>query len=525
MNPTTLSFIVMYAVAAIILVICVLKDMHRSIFRAAVALGLACLAIPLAILLTHNTLDRLTLKLLHTINLEIIAPVTEAFPSLEEGVVALVHMVIASEIYRLVFLILVAVLALIGHFVCNLIEEKKPALAKRSKPIGAAIGAVFGVVMIVAIMAPTAGYAAEAPEVIHILGEYEQISHEGAEDMSDGAVEVQVQAQKASDTLLLKAVRALGGRAIFRVTTTVEIDGVETDLYTEFHALDALGADIAVLSAVPVDQYGDKEYDTLKSVGDVFEHSALLRVLGAEGLSGLSQAWLKGEDFIGIPKPDMGAGMNVALDAAMIVLKDTTKETVARDVRALTPAVSAALRAFNTLQNVTGGDSTGTEDGGEASGSTGMGSILDGDNIGKLVEAIAEAADSQESKDALLKAGIGLVAKELESVFVTEGKPAEETTPSEGATPGEGSEGDGEVVAPDLPDVIPEEIKISKEEYDAFVAHLTNLALTGKLRGDVATVLEQVKQIRDTVGIAISDEACEELVRNVVEGPYAALFQ
>ena len=96
--------------------------------------------------------------------------------------------------------ILLTVLGLISGLVCRAIEKKKPALAKKSKPIGAGIGVAFGLVVLIALMAPTAGYAAEAPEVIHILGEYEQITHEGEEDMSDEAVAVQQDAQKTADT-------------------------------------------------------------------------------------------------------------------------------------------------------------------------------------------------------------------------------------------------------------------------------------------------------------------------------------
>jgi hypothetical protein len=205
MNAVAISLTVMYLFAAIVLTICVLKDMRRSVLRASVSLVLAALAIPLAILLTHNTLDRVTLRLLHVADLErLVAPLIEAFPSLDECIVSLVHMVIASEIYSLVFLILLAVFGLISRLVCRAIEQKKPALAKKSKPIGAVIGIAFGLVVIVALMAPTAGYAAEAPEIIHILGEYEQITHEGQEDISDEALAVQQNAQKTADTFLLK---------------------------------------------------------------------------------------------------------------------------------------------------------------------------------------------------------------------------------------------------------------------------------------------------------------------------------
>ncbi len=539
MNVVTWSLIIMYAVAALILAICVLKDMRRSVLRAGVSLGLALASVPLAMLLAHFAVDRVAARVLAVLDFDNIEALNEAIPSLGDGVTALLHMVVASELYRIMLLVLIAVLGLASWLICRAVERKWPVTAKKSKPIGAAIGTAFGIVMIVAVLAPTAGYAAHVPEVLHIWGEYEQISHEGEEEISDEVTAAQTDARDASDTLLLKAVRTLGGDAVFRAMTSAEIDGVETDLNTELHALDALGADIAVLSAVPVDRYGDAEYDTLKSVGDVFEESVLLRVLGAEGLSSASKAWLKNETFLGISKPELDDDVEIALDAAMIVLKDSTKDTIAKDARALAPAISAALRAFNDMKSEpdapAADESSAPADSDTATGPL---SSMTVEKIDKLVEAINESAETPEAKEVLMKAGIGLVAKEMEQYFVSGDATADNTSnttsDSSSETPDDGNKTpEGGDQAPDTGDKLPEtpaydisdEDKISQEEYDAFVEQLTELAVTGALGGDAASVLARVIAIRDEVGIAITDEACEELVKNVVEGPYVALFK
>ena len=91
------------------------------------------------------------------------------------------------------------------------------------------------------------------------------------------------------------------------------------------------------------------ERDIEKQIPVALENSSLLRVLGAEALSGASRAWLRGNDFVTIERPDMGSIGNVAMDAVLELFKDTTPETVVEDVRALTPVLSAAV-AVTKLQ-------------------------------------------------------------------------------------------------------------------------------------------------------------------------------
>ena len=547
----TWSLVAMYAVAVVILAVCILKDIFRSTLRSGVSLGLLMLSIPIAVFLTRGTIDRLTSTVLHMFDLSNYESLLEAIPSLEEGIVALVHMLSAPEIYRLIFFILLGILGLTSWLICRAVEKKKPELAYKNKAIGAAIGVVSGVIMIVAVMAPTAGYAINSPEVVHILGEYEQIQHEGAEDMSNEAVALEGVADKTSHTPLLGMVRALGGRAIFNALTTTSIDGEETNLNQEFHGLSLLGEDVAVLTAVPIAEYGELEYMALKGLGEAFEYSALLRVLGAETVSSLCTSWLKGEPFLMFGKPEMDQSTGVALDAAMFVLKNTTKDSIARDVRGLTPAIAAAIRTMNlmnSISNSTGGTNTdggeGSDSGSESGSSSGSsgGGLLD--NIETLVSSLTQELETEESKEVVVRAGIGLVAKELQDMFVKKDDTTSTTptTPSTGDstsgdasnTPSEPSTGDvtqpetptETPTIPSVPDiVVPEDTKITQEEYDVFVEELTDLAVSGVMKEDEQVIVEEVKGIRDSIGIDISDEALEQLVSGVLNSPFASLFQ
>ncbi len=540
MNAPTISLIIMYAMAAIIMAICILKDMHRSVLRGCVSLGLAVLSIPLTIVLTHNTLDRVTTNLLRVVDLSSIAPLTEAIPSLEESAVALVHMVIATEICRLVFFVLLALLTLIGHFVCVAIEKKKPALAKKSKPIGAAIGVAFGLVMIVAVLAPTAGYAAEAPEVIHILGEVEQVTHEGEEAMSDEAVTMQQAAQKVSDTALLKMVRALGGKAIFRATTSVEIGGLKTDLYSEFHALDAVAGKLTVLTSVPIAEYGDPQYDAIKALADDIEASVLLRTLSAEGLSSLSNAWLSGESFMGIDKPSDGGAVDVAVNVLLKRFKDTTKDTVAEDIRKLSPAVASAIKAFNVYSSMqTSKPTPGTSDAsGTPDAPTEQPTIAD--TLKGVMDTLGEAMEDEATKELVVEIGAGIIIQELEK-FIVPSAPTEET-PSEGENKDEqgSSSVSGGVNVPFIDlgvslgslvpwlntDVLPaeEETVITQDELNDLVTGVTDMVVSGVLEKPAEEVVSDLKDLRDQVGVDISDELCEALVNGFLNSEYANMF-
>lgn len=508
----TLSLVLMYAIAVLLIVGCVIKDMRRSLLRGCVALVLTLFAIPVAAVITHNVIDRITSGVMHTLDLSSIDPLARAFPSLEEGAVALVHMVAAPEVWRIVFLLLYAVLSIAAWLICRAIVNKKPEWGKKSKPIGAAIGVVGGLVLTVALLTPTAGYATIAPELVHIAGEVEQIQHTGKEDVSDQIATIEGEAYDVSKTPLLAAVRALGGDAMFRSLTYVTVNGEGTNLQKEEHAINVLGEDIAALTAVPMGEYGDAEYDTLKNVGRAFEQSLLLRVLGAEGLSELSRAWLKGDTFLNIPKPDMGTATNVALDAAMHVLKNTTKDTIVADLRGIAPAAATALRTMNTLANVTKPQepSQNPEQGGEeTTPATPM------DMVGELVDAIVENADSPEVKDALIKAGIGIIANEYKDVLLGGGT---SETPADPDAPVKPTD-------PTVPELSGADLELTQEQYDAFVAQLTDLVLDGIMSLSEEEIVEQVKSVRDASGLPISDEQCQTLVEEVLNSPYASVFR
>jgi hypothetical protein len=158
------------------------------------------------------------------------------------------------------------------------------------------------------------------------------------------------------------------------------------------------------------------------------------------------------------------------------------------------------------------------------------GSLLD--NLDTLVSTLTEEIQTEESKEIVVRAGIGLVAKELESLFVKKDEatttPTNPTTPTTPTTPSTGDEPTVPVepAVPDVPVItVPEDTTITQEEYDVFVEELTDLAVSGVMKEEESVIVEEVKDIRDSIGIDISDENLEALVSQVMNSPFASLFQ
>jgi hypothetical protein len=235
----------------------------------------------------------------------------------------------------------------------------------------------------------------------------------------------------------------------------------------------------------------------------------------------------------------MGDSMDFALDAVLVVMKDTDKDTIVSDVNGLAPAISAALRAFNTIQSMTAPTTPTTPEGSEdAPDGEQPEQPETADELTQIVDPIVESvqsSESEEAKEVIVRAGIGLVAKELEQFFVTSATPADppaQTPDGEGESGGEADQPAQTPVTPPAtsiipsftPDALPEGTEITQETYEEFVGDLTDLAVSGGLSEEEDVVIESVKDIRDKVGIEISDEVCEQLVTSVLNSPYADLF-
>ncbi len=387
---TTVVLIVTVALSALALIIigaCVLKNLFRPVLRSGMQLAVALLCIPIALLLAKVICQVAASTVLGMLDFDILKQIIADLPSGEQAIEGLAQMVAAPFVFVLVYFVLWVIIGAIVGIVVRSLERGgvKVALFK-NKAIGAAIGVVCGFVLLVVYLVPLIGFTGIVPEAMTVISDLKMDGAPIVELTEDDKAAV----DKIVNTPALSVPRALGGKALFSSLTTTKLDGEKFSLTQEIDAVCPF-----VVSAFPVVQKATNDISLINEADvamlqtelpALFESSTMLRVLGAEAISGLSRAWLVGDPFLTVEKPETEGVTAIVVDSALLLFVDTTKDTIVEDIRGLTPMLTAAL-AVNKLQQ--GGD------------------------LNEILEQLAEAASSPEIKSLLMTAGVSIVAQEL----------------------------------------------------------------------------------------------------------------
>ena len=372
------------AYAALIVLVCTLKNMFRSVFRGGAYLCLALICVPIAVILAKVAANVLTDKVLALLDPATLAEITNALPSMDGAAHALVQILLATPLFGVIYFVIHVFFGLILKCVVKAMEKHHSGLSYKNKAIGALFGAACGFVLAVVYLLPfTSAFGLLADAI-------ESGAVQAIEEGTQQQILTEEDEKAVSDivsTPVITIARQGGGDLIFSLLSTSQLDGEQVVLKQEIDNIYEIASAVVPLTQKDLAEFGDDEIAVLQEqLPGVFERSTFLRVLGAEAISGLSKAWLNNEAYLGIEKPEVENTVNIVLVAALDMFKDTTKDTIVSDVRGLTPAINAAM-AITKLEN--GGELT------------------------DVISVIADCAESPELKSLIMTAGVGILADSL----------------------------------------------------------------------------------------------------------------
>ncbi len=222
-------------------------------------------------------------------------------------------------------------------------EEEKPKPEKKPKkinvlrtkevsPIGMACGAVCGLLLFVALLAPFVGFFTLAHQATEFL-----LSDEDS-DTPNVVVEI---LDAAANNAGSKAVTVLGGKPIFSGLTSYRVGDHRVSLTRETRFLASVGSAMSQLG----DEKGDRKEaaNTLRLAGEEFEKTDLIPVVLPDLCHAASDAWDDGKEFCGIKKPSFGKSMDVFMNPFLDILADSTYDTVKVDVKTLLDLIATAV--------------------------------------------------------------------------------------------------------------------------------------------------------------------------------------
>lgn len=332
---------IIIAILAVFVLINTLLGLRRGALRSIVRLCMLIITIPVAILTTRlvsaalgDSILPIVTSMIEGMDAELIAILT----TMADALGALVTMIVAAVSFSCIYLFL-GLLSKLADKPLALLCQNKFKIELSSRAIGAAAGAVCGLVLAIAILCPITGLLPVADSVTTLMGE----------EMSEDPIISDLQSTAQGPAC--KAVKLLGGDLIFSAVTTTNYKGDKVNLVNETGALTGMVAGVIPLTEKQTADWGEEEIANLEAAANAFDQSRITSDIVATLLSDLGTAWGNGEQYLGMDCPSVNELIDPTLVTLMKALSNSTSDTVHQNIHTLTDVIAAMIRfdAFDAI--------------------------------------------------------------------------------------------------------------------------------------------------------------------------------
>lgn len=291
-----------------------------------------------------------------TATIEEFLPFAEISPTLVEIAIQLVASLIMPLLCLLLFFLYALLTGLIYSIVTLILRKSlKASDEKKSHPrlIAAGLGLAQGLIIVAILFIPISGYLRVGEPALSTLVEQELV------DANDPAIQtVQNVVTEIDGAPVMKVYRVLGGNLMTSSLMKMEVADMNVKLEEEVDSITVLAVHVLNLSKTELAAYGEREAEILRAIGDSFDDSKLITPIAGDILYAASDAWLKGEAFLNMEKPDMGESTELLepfVDAMLEIVHDDAPVDVLLqgDVKTLTEmaAILAQNGAFASMSD------------------------------------------------------------------------------------------------------------------------------------------------------------------------------
>ena len=221
------------------------------------------------------------------------------------------------------------------------LSEEAPFYVIHDKKIGAAVGALAGLVLAIIVFMPLTGLLNSTTETLEVVQEFVEIP---ALEEAEWAVLVDKYSHDASGTVL----QACGGRGLYNLTARTTIHGHTTYLNKEIDVIKSLNVKQLLEELEDSGELGVDNIQMVEKLVDGLDESLSMKLLMTEFLSEASTSWMGYQSYMGIERPNLAETRAVEgfFDSILYVCSTTTIETYDADVR----TVVALIKIFGENQ-------------------------------------------------------------------------------------------------------------------------------------------------------------------------------
>lgn len=245
------------------------------------------------------------------------------------------------------------------------LSEDEVFYVKHDKKLGAAVGALCGLILAIIVFMPLTGILKTSNEIVDIIydmtaraqtEEKEKSEEELAEapDMIESTeIEVLEESEEPAEPQKIEKTKELqlleryandasgtvlyscGGKALFNLTASTHMHGYTTYLNKEikiFESIDLIGLQKELQASQGITT---ENSDLLESLLDDTKESLALKIVMSQVVQRASENWLERLPYLGIDRPSFGGyyELDGFFDSILFVCSTTTVETYDADIR------------------------------------------------------------------------------------------------------------------------------------------------------------------------------------------------
>ncbi len=269
----------------------------------------------------------------------------------KESVIATVEGLCGPLVFTVLFImwnVLFAIVSLIIRCVLKLIPLKSKLASKLG---GAGVSLVTGLVVLMLIIMPIAGYRVEAVEI------YKELDSSGAAEIDDETAQYFATLSE-NETVFDKFVATLT-RPAFKFSSTIKTsDGTEIDSFKEIKFVIKLAPKLKALENMDFSDMSNVDFTAINAILDEVDDSDLISTIISEVLSKAGTEWKAGNEYLGINLKQQIAtnapGYENALDGVLDKLSTCNRANCSEVMREFTKAlqsISSMVTYLNNLSN------------------------------------------------------------------------------------------------------------------------------------------------------------------------------
>ncbi|MBE6693758.1 MAG: hypothetical protein E7589_03225 [Ruminococcaceae bacterium] len=272
---------------------------------------------------------------------------TSSVPLLANTVIAIASMILAPFIFIVIFSVLRLVLSLLGKIPEKLLIEKLVPQKVNVKWVSPIVGAVNGALVAVITIVPICGYLLLASNVVNATAamvdtDTTQTAELAAEETGEEGADLLDTIASLGENPAVKAVGFIAS-PVFDALTTADVptghgDGstvkfvLSKDIANVFDIFDHVTVFMDDMTSGEVSEHTQQN---MHDLSHAFASSEWTLCFASDTFSSMADAWLEGDDFMGMSQPELPAVFEHTFSQSLEIIGNVTPATVEDDLNTI----------------------------------------------------------------------------------------------------------------------------------------------------------------------------------------------